>query len=150
RDLAAWAHSWLRTVGVSTLRLSATRHPTGTYADVHVTQGSLHGMRPHRIRIGAYVALDGVTTRRDDILVDIDPQSGTSTEVTDLIGRPVADLLLPNDEDLTYAKIRLDATDLKRLAEMLPTIGNSLARALLWGAAWDLTRDAEADAGWFV
>ncbi len=151
RDLVDWAHVWLRTVGVSTLRLTTAYEETGTYADVWLTQESPHAMRPHRIRLGAYVELSGTTTRREVVDVDIDPRRDDgSAEVGALRGRPIADLLLPNDEDLTYAKIRLAPADLRRLAAVLPTTRDSLARALLWGAAWDLTRDAEYAADWFV
>ena len=108
-------------------------------------------MRPHRIRIGAYVASGGTTTRREVVDIDIDPsRDNGSAEVDALRGRPIADLLLPNDEDLTYAKIRLAKADLGRLAAVLPTVRDSLTRALLWGSAWDLTRDAESAADWFV
>jgi aminopeptidase N len=151
RDLTEWAHVWLRTVGVSTLRLTTAYDETGTYADVRVTQESPHGLRPHRIRVGAYVESGGSTTRREVVDVDIDPhRENGSVDVDALRGRPVADLLLPNDEDLTYAKIRLAPADLRRLAVLLPTVRDSLARALLWGSAWDLTRDAERAADWFV
>jgi aminopeptidase N len=151
RDLSEWARVWLRTVGVSTLRLTTAYDETGTYADVWLTQESPHAMRPHRIRLGAYVELGGTTTRRDAIDIDIDPQRDNgSAEVGALRGRPIADLLLPNDGDLTYAKIRLAPADLGRLAGLLPTVHDPLARALLWGSAWDLTRDAECPADWFV
>ncbi|HEY9481452.1 MAG TPA: aminopeptidase N [Micromonosporaceae bacterium] len=151
RDLTEWAHVWLRTVGVSTLRLTTAHDETGTYADVWLTQESPHAMRPHRIRIGAYVASGGTTTRREVVDIDIDPnRDNGSAEVDALRGRPIADLLVPNDEDLTYAKIRLAKADLGRLAAVLPTVRNSLTRALLWGSAWDLTRDAKSAADWFV
>jgi aminopeptidase N len=152
RDMSDWAHRWLRTAGVSTLQLTAAYDDHGRYADVHVTQRSGHAMRPHRIRIGAYVAgPSGTTTRREAVDVTVDPSLDSgSTDVAGLVGRPSAALLLPNDDDLTYAKIRLDQADVKRLPDVLASIDDPLARALLWGTAWDMTRDAERDAGWFV
>jgi aminopeptidase N len=55
-----------------------------------------------------------------------------------------------NDGDLTYAKMRLLGSDLAALPELLPLVADPLARALLWSAAWDCTRDAELPAARFV
>lgn len=60
------------------------------------------------------------------------------------------DLLLLNDADLTYAKIRLDPRSQATALTHIATISDSLTRALLWGAAWDMTRDAEMSAADFV
>ena len=53
------------------------------------------------------------------------------------------DLLLLNDGDLSYTKIRFDERSLATVRESLPTLDDSLARALCWGALWDMARDAE-------
>src|SRR5690606_6591046 len=66
--------------------------------------------------------------------------------VPELVGRRRPDLLLLNDDDLTYAKVRLDAVSLETLTTRLSTLDSPLARALCWGAAWDMTRDAELPA----
>ena len=60
-----------------------------------------------------------------------------------LVGEQQPDLVLLNDGDLTYAKIRLDERSLATLVSSIDTLDDSLARALCWGAAWDMTRDAE-------
>ena len=62
---------------------------------------------------------------------------------TQLVGEQQPDLVLLNDGDLTYAKIRLDERSLATLVSSIDTLDDSLARALCWGAAWDMTRDAE-------
>ena len=51
--------------------------------------------------------------------------------------------MLLNDDDLAYAKIRLDEESLAVAIEHLADIESPLARSLVWGAAWDATRDAE-------
>ena len=66
------------------------------------------------------------------------------------MGQPRADLILVNDEDLAYAKIRLDATSLQTAMTHLEDIDDPLARAIVWGAAWDATRDAEANPSEYV
>ena len=67
-----------------------------------------------------------------------------------MVGQKQPDLLLLNDGDLAYAKIRLDERSLDTLVTSIETIDDSLARALCWGAAWDMTRDAEMSASDFV
>ncbi len=58
--------------------------------------------------------------------------------------------MLLNEGDLTYAKIRLDEQSLATVVHGIATLDDSLARALCWGAAWDMTRDAEMSATDFV
>ncbi|MGZ6826595.1 MAG: ERAP1-like C-terminal domain-containing protein, partial [Mycobacteriales bacterium] len=57
---------------------------------------------------------------------------------------------LVNDDDLTYAKIRLDEASLATLVEHVGDFAESLPRALCWAAAWDMTRDAEMPARDYV
>ena len=69
---------------------------------------------------------------------------GELTDVAELVGEQQPDLLLLNDGDLTYAKIRLDERSLATAGRAAcAPLDDSLARALCWGAAWDMTRDAE-------
>ena len=79
--------------------------------------------------------------------LDVD---GDLTEVPELKGRQRPDLVLLNDEDLAYAKIRLDERSLQTAIDHLGKISDPLARSLVWGAAWDQTRDAEASASDYV
>jgi aminopeptidase N len=72
--------------------------------------------------------------------------AGARTEVPELVGHPVADLVLVNDDDLTYAKLRLDERSLATLRTRIGAMPDPLARALCWSAAWDMTRDAELPA----
>ncbi len=55
-----------------------------------------------------------------------------------------------NDDDLTYAKIRLDERSLATLVSSIGGFADSLPRALCWSAAWDMTRDAELPARDYV
>ena len=85
--------------------------------------------------------------RTDRIELDVD---GESTDLPQLIGRPAPDLLLVNDDDLAYAKIRLDERSLATALAHPRGFQDSLPRALVLGAAWDMTRDAEMSARDFV
>ena len=71
---------------------------------------------------------------------------GHRTSVDELVGVRVPDLVLLNEGDLAYTKIRLDPRSLVTVTESLGTIDDSLARGLCWSAAWDMLRDAELPA----
>ncbi|MDG4827634.1 aminopeptidase N [Asanoa sp. WMMD1127] len=131
RDLSAWAARWLREPGVNTLRVEA---PAAI-----VQSGAV--LRPHRVAFGLYDrAADGATTLRRRIEVDVD---GERTEVPQLRDEPAPDLLLLNDGDLTFAKIRLDPASAAAVPAVLPGLRDPLSRAVLWTSTIDAVRDAE-------
>jgi aminopeptidase N len=143
RDLAAWSKSWLETAGVNTLRPSYELAADGTFATFTVLQeapASHAELRPHRIAIGLYDRTSGGIRRRHRIEVDI---AGARTDVPELTGHSRPDLILVNDDDLTYAKIRLDAPSLRTVVDAIAEVADSLPATLCWAAAWDMTRDAE-------
>lgn len=152
RDLKAWSATWLETAGVNTLRPSL-KIVDGIYTGVGIIQeaptmpvGSTE-LRPHRMAIGLYDLRHGVILRRKSIELDV---AGPLTHVPELVGEKVADLVLLNDGDMTYAKIRFDDNSLITLKNYLGKIGDSLARALCFSAAWDMLRDAEISSTDFV
>ena len=142
RDLRDWSQQWLQTAGVTTLRPQVAVDGD-RYASVAVLQEAPPGyptLRDHRVGLGLYdLSSDGLRRRRS-VELDI---GGASTRVTALDGEPVADLLLVNDGDLAYAKVRLDERSVETLMTSLGRLTDPLARALCWGGAWDMTRDAE-------
>ena len=146
RDLSGWAQQWLETAGVNTLR--ASFEGTDTYSTFAIEQQALPEhptLRSHRVALGLYDYDDrtGRLRRRDRVELDVE---GHRTPVEDLVGVRVPDLLLINDGDLAYAKIRLDPRSLATVTESLGTLDDSLARGLCWAAAWDMLRDAELPA----
>ncbi|MEY4418423.1 MAG: hypothetical protein RIQ88_861 [Actinomycetota bacterium] len=149
RELREWSKLWLETSGVNTLR------PELEEADGKITKftvkQSYHPdyptLRPHRLGIGYYNLKDGKLIRTHRVDVDVD---GASTEVAELVGTERPDLILLNDGDYAYAKLRLDERSWQTTLDHLADIEDSLPRALLWGAAWDSTRDAEADPKDFI
>ncbi|GAA1918994.1 aminopeptidase N [Nocardioides marmoribigeumensis] len=143
RELSGWAHEWLRTSGVNTLAPEFDVDASGRFTTFAVRQTSTvehPELRRHRIGIGLYDLRDGHLVRRSHTETDV---AGSLSDVPDLVGQERPDLLLLNDGDLTYAKIRLDERSLETLVEHIDELDDSLARALCWGAAWDMTRDAE-------
>lgn len=150
RDLRSWSKLWLETAGVSTLRPVVEVDDRGLFSSVAIEQSCAPGyetMRPHRLAIGLYAVRDGGLHRTDRVEVDVE---GARTPVPELVGREQPDLLLVNDEDLTYAKIRLDERSLATALAHPRGFTTSLPRALFLASAWDMTRDAEMGARRFV
>jgi aminopeptidase N len=150
RDLGAWSREWLETAGVNTLRPAYTLDDSGRFISFEVLQeaAATHPvLRSHRIAIGLYSLIDGRLTITKRIEVDI---AGAATAIPDLIGAPRPDLVLVNDDDLSYAKIRLDDHSLRTLVSSIGTFGQSLPAALCWAAAWDMCRDGEMAARDYV
>ena len=155
RELQGWAQEWLQTAGVNTLTPEFELDDEGRYTSFTVVQTAdpeWPTIRRHRIAIGLYDELADEDMRAhlmrtSSIEIDV---TGERTEVPELVGVKQPELLLLNDNDLTYAKIRLDERSLRTAVSDLARIEDSLARALVWGAAWDMTRDAEMTATDFV
>ncbi|KQR38475.1 aminopeptidase N [Microbacterium sp. Leaf159] len=146
RDLSTWSKKWLETAGVNTLEPVIAEDSDGTISRFAVTQtapADYPTIRPHRLGIGFYNLTDGALVRSHYAEVDVD---GDRTEVPELHGIARPDLVLLNDNDLAYAKIRLDERSLATAIAHLADISDPLARSLVWGAAWDQTRDAETAA----
>lgn len=152
RNLKPWVSTWLQTAGVNTLRPELVIE-NGVYTSIAVRQevplvpvGSTE-LRPHRMAVGLYDLKDGLLVRRKSAEIDID---GASTTVTELAGEKVADLVLLNDRDLTYGKIRFDERSIATLKEHLGDLQDPLSRALCWSAVWDMLRDGELAASDYV
>ncbi|MBP6995949.1 MAG: aminopeptidase N [Phycicoccus sp.] len=150
RDLRTWSALWLETAGVNLLRPVIEVDAAGqiTAAVLHQEADPAHPtLRPHRLAIGLYDVVDDALIRQERIELDVD---GAVTSVDALIGRRQPDLLLVNDDDLAYAKIRLDDRSLATALAHPRGFSESLPRALVLASAWDMTREAELDAHAFV
>ncbi|OII40890.1 aminopeptidase N [Plantibacter sp. MMLR14_011] len=150
RDLREWSKLWLETAGVGTLSPEFTVDADGAFTAFAVRQtvpADYDTLRPHRLAIGLYRLQDGKLVRTRRVELDVD---GALTEVPELLGETQPDLVLLNDDDLAYAKIRLDERSLATAIGHLASIEDPLARSLVWGAAWDATRDAESSASNYV
>ncbi|MEE3755097.1 aminopeptidase N [Mycobacterium intracellulare] len=155
RDLSDWGQQWLKTTGLNTLRPDFDVDGDGRFTRFAVTQsGAAPGAgetRVHRLAIGIYDldASDGsgklVRVRREELDVE-----GPVTEVPALVGVSRGQLVLVNDDDLTYCSLRLDAESLRTALGRIADIAEPLPRSLVWSAAWEMTREAELRARDFV
>ena len=143
RDLSGWSAEWLETAGVNTLRPQFEVDASDRFTSFVVEQSAPEQwptLRSHRIAIGLYAYSHNTLVRTARIETDI---CGASTSVDELIGLRQPDLILLNDDDLTYAKVRLDPASLRFLIQHINELPSALTRAVCWTAAWDMCRDAE-------
>ena len=143
RELAEWSKAWLESAGVNTLRPQFQTAADGSITDFAVLQEAPRShpvLRPHRIAIGLYDHGPGGLARRRRVELDV---TGERTAVPELTGERRPDLVLVNDDDLTFAKIRLDEDSLRTLIRSIGGFAETLPAALCWAAAWDMCRDAE-------
>jgi len=150
RDLASWSKEWLESAGVNTLRPEYELDSGGAFTSFSVLQGAppAHStLRTQRIAVGLYDRDGGQIIRRHRVEFDV---SGARTSVPELIGHKRPDCVLVNDDDLGYAKIRLDDSSLRTVVSAIAEISESLPASLCWTATWDMCRDAEMPARDYV
>ena len=155
RDLSSWTRLWLQEAGVTTLRLEVVTDADGVITQAAVRQeipaDSPASLRPHRVAIGSYSPTGrGADTRLERtgcIELDVD---GELTQVPELVGAKRADVLVLNDDDLTYAKVRLDEESLSHGLTHIETFAESLPRSIVLASAWDMVRDGELAASHFL
>lgn len=151
RDLDQWGRLWLETAGVNTLQPELAVDADGTITDFAILQSAIAEqptLRPHRLAVGFYDVTDEgrlERTHREELDVD-----GERTAVPALAGLRQPDLILLNDDDLAYAKVRLDGKSLATATAHLKDFRESLPRTLVWGSAWDAARDGETPARGYV
>ncbi|MCL6670593.1 aminopeptidase N [Streptomyces panaciradicis] len=151
RDMGAWARSWLQAAGVNSLTPQVLLDAEGRVDELAVVQEAAEShpeLRPHRVAVGLYRRTsEGALERYARAEVDVD---GARTVVSQLAGAEAPELVLVNDDDLTYCKTRFDETSLATLREHLGAMTDPLARALCWSALWNMTRDALLPAREFI
>ncbi|MEX5300666.1 aminopeptidase N [Kocuria sabuli] len=152
RDLEQWSALWLETAGVNTLTPVLETDADGVIRSFRIEQtapAEHPTLRPHRLAVGFYDHDDGqgklVRTHRVELDVD-----GPVTEVAELVGRELPDLVLLNDDDLAYAKIRLDECSLDTALTHLKNFERTLPRALVQASVWDGVHDGETPARRYV
>jgi aminopeptidase N len=139
RDVDGWAQRWLRTTGLDTLRVDG---------DCVLHTSADGELRPHRITAAAYDRTPVAPGTADGPLIlrdrqELDVAVDAVTELAASERQP--DLLLLNDTDLGFVKIRLDDRSWQTVSESLGAVPDELARAVLWDAARDMVRDGELD-----
>ncbi|OIJ93600.1 aminopeptidase N [Streptomyces monashensis] len=150
KDLSDWSKAWLETAGVSTLSSAFELDEGGAYTEFTVLQSAPEThphLRPHHIAVGLYNLVNDALVRTRRLEVEV---IGARTPVPELVGVRQPDLVLLNDDDLTFALIEFDPHSLVTLRESIGTFADSLARAISWGAVVDMTVHAKISVPTFV
>ena len=138
-DVREWAGRWLRTTGADTLRVIRPGPAGRAWSITHV------GGRPHRVFVGVYDAApggNGELTHRARVPLLV-PAEADEVVLPLAAGSPEPALVLPNDGDVSYCKIRLDPESLATVITSLGRLADPLSRALAWNTIRDLVRDGE-------
>lgn len=152
RDLKTWSAQWLEQAGINTIATDLHTAQDGTISELTLHQFAPTDhpvLREHRLAVGFYNEDEesGKVVRTDRIELDVD---GEATTVTEATGKPRPQFLLTNDDDLTYTKLRFDDESLAFATANLYRFDDALARAVIWLALWDMTRDGELAASDFI
>ena len=152
RDLKAWSAQWLEQSGINTIATEVQENEDGTIRQLVLRQSAPAEhpvLRAHRLAVGFYNEdpATGRIVRTDQFELDVD---GETTVVEAAAGKTRPALILVNDDDLTYTKLRFDDQSLKFAAENLYRFDDALARSVIWLAFWDMTRDGELPAKQFI
>ncbi|KFI77579.1 aminopeptidase N [Bifidobacterium pseudolongum] len=152
RDLKTWSAQWLEQAGINTIATDLHTAQDGTISELTLHQFAPTDhpvLREHRLAVGFYNVDEesGKVVRTDRIELDV---AGEATTVTGAAGKPRPQFLLTNDDDLTYTKLRFDDESLAFATANLYRFDDALARAVIWLALWDMTRDGELAASDFI
>ncbi|KAB8289049.1 aminopeptidase N [Bifidobacterium ramosum] len=152
RPMRDWAERWLEHAGMTMVEADADTAADGTISRLTLRQsapGERPVLRPHRIAVGFYDLdeVSGRVTRTARFELDLD---GATADVPEAVGLRRPDVILVNDDDLTYTKIRLDERSRDFAAEHLAQFADPLARAVIWQSFWSMTRDGEFPAERFI
>ncbi len=141
RDLTRWVTGWLETAGTDELSLERT----GDHFVLHAEGPSGGEPRPHRLDIGVYDRGPDGLVRRELVAVHLE---GRSAELS-LTGGP-PELLLLNDEDLTFAGVRPDDASLAALVTSAALLPRAISRAVAVQTMWDALAVGAVPAADFV
>ncbi|MDY2941276.1 MAG: aminopeptidase N [Varibaculum sp.] len=155
RNLREWSRVWLEEAGITQLQAESTFTDglNGRVVEALRIHQSLPmpgtSLRPQRLTVGGYsLSTDGAHLERIWRLeTDID---GELSEVSEAAGLPWPELILINDEDLAYAKLRFDSEDLAFISENIEKFSDSLPRAVLLSQLWDAVRDGQFPASDYI
>jgi aminopeptidase N len=141
KDLGEWARLWLETASLNTL--SATWEADGdrltSLKVLQTAPAHYPTIRPHRLDLGLLRLDDG------HVVTDVIPASvdAAEHEVPVPAATPTPGLVLPNINDLAYAKVALDRESVEFARANMERIDDALTRQLLWSSFWQMVRDQQ-------
>jgi aminopeptidase N len=144
QDLGQWQQEWLHTSGLNTVQADF-RCDAGQIIALRLLQevprvsAADKLLRSQRTQVGLYRYTDGAMVPGAVLPVTY---SGAVTWVPEAIGQPCPDLVLPNEADWAYMKIKLDPVSLDTARMRINAIASPTTRLMLWQSLWDSVLDA--------
>lgn len=146
-DLNTWEGLWLHTTKPSEFSCTWKLGPQGQVRDFilhHKTEEENDLLRPHQLLISTYRSVDGALVKEHSFPVRVEGQTALIDVdgVLDVAGAVEGmDLVLINDDDLTYAVTRFDARSMETALLLVSTIADATSRAVVWSTLWLAVRD---------
>ena len=156
QELSSWKNVWLETSGPSTLSASWATDAVGAITDFTLRQsGEACGgvLRPHRVTVSTWRVAAGALERTHSFDVRIEGEQAPIDPDGVLAvpgGVASADLVVINDDDLTYAISRLDERSTDVALTYVASIDVALTRAVIWASLWNAVRDGLLDPRRFI
>ena len=145
KDVLQFSKLWLENTGMNTLIPEIVTSDGKITNFTVIQEGEI--LRPHVVRVGLYYDKDGKIERRKVIEANV---LGKRTGILELVGEENPAVAIVNEDDLTFAKLRVDKNSQKTVLGRLGDINSALTRSLLWAMLWDMTRDSELPASRFI
>lgn len=154
KDLQRWSQVWLEEAGMTWLRPAIECDENGVITKLEITQEAFSAgasLRPHRLVVSGYNLVgEGTEARYERVVRAEFDMDGERTAVPDFVGQARPDVILVNDEDLAYAKVRLDEASLEHARYHICAFEQSLPRSIILAVLWDMVRDGEYPASDFL
>jgi aminopeptidase N len=141
RDLSEWTTGWLDRAGTDVITVE--RSGEGLVLTAEGPDGA--APTAHRLDVGLYERQGEELVRSELLALDV---QGPRTPLPDRAAD--ADMLLVNDEDLTFADVRPDAASLQALVATSGQLPSAISRAVAVSTAWNRLTTGELDASAFV
>ena len=141
RDLTLWGKQWILRPGMPVVEQQLTVK-NGRVERLLLVQRpaqpalSGRGAWPLKMQLLMYYD-DGRAPVRLPILLDHD-----TTIVAAAVGKRAPAFVFANDGDYGYALVLPDSASVRWLEQGIGTVKDDFQRAMLWGALWDLVREA--------
>jgi aminopeptidase N len=147
RPLGEWGEAYILRPGMPVLEQRVTVRD-GRIVSLALAQRParpLSGVAPWPLKTELLLVGDrGESTRLPLTIV------AETTWVTEAVGRPAPAFVFANAADYAYALVMLDPTSVAALERGIGQVRDSFLRAMLWGAMWDLVREARLGPDRFI
>lgn len=148
-DLSGWVEAWLKTSGPAILSASWQTDLSGRVFDFTLRdEAQKPGQCPHRLEVSTWALRGGklekthsFDVRMNGVEAPIDPEGILNVSG----GRSHMDLVVVNDNDLTYAVPRLDSSSTELALGFISTCPDLMTRSVVWSSLWNAVRDGLLD-----